>query len=180
MSSPDRRPIVLVGLRGAGKSTVGAELARMARLEFVDLDARIARAAALPDAGRAWLQLGEAGFRDLEQRELARVMDESAARVVAAGGGVVERAANRELLRRQARVLWLVVAPEILARRVEADPNLRPPIAGESPLAEARRMLQRRAAWFQGLDPLVLDAATRNPADLAAAAAALLGLEPLA
>lgn len=174
MPSHDPRAVVLVGLRGAGKSTVGAALARLRGLEFVDLDARVAASAQLPDAGRAWLQLGEVTFRDLEQRELAQLLAEDVSRVIAAGGGVVERAANRALLKRRARVLWLVAPPEVLASRVEADPRLRPPLAGDSPLAEARRLLERRAAWFQELEPHVLDTSSRGIAELAAAAAALL------
>jgi shikimate kinase len=114
------RHVVLVGMMGAGKSTVGAELARRLALPFVDVDSEIERR-----QGRSIAHIfrddGEPAFRMIERTVLADVLGRPEPSVVAAGGGAVIDPANRALMRDRGVVIWLRAQPDELARRVEGD-----------------------------------------------------------
>jgi shikimate kinase len=110
------RPIVLVGLMGAGKSTVGRRLAKRLRLPFVDSDEAIADAAGL-SAGELFERYGDADFRDGERRLVARLVDEGHVRVIATGGGAYVNPATRRLLNERAITIWLDAPVDILAER---------------------------------------------------------------
>ena len=109
------RPIVLVGLMGAGKSTVGRRLAKRLGLPFVDTDAAIEDA-----TGHRWGELferyGEADYRDGERRLVARIVD-GEVRVISTGGGVFVDPATRELLNSRAITVWLDAPVDVLADR---------------------------------------------------------------
>ena len=109
------RPIVLVGLMGAGKSTVGRRLAKRLGLPFVDTDAAIEDA-----TGHRWGELferyGEADYRDGERRLVARIVD-GEVRVISTGGGVFVDPETRELLNSQAITVWLDAPVDVLADR---------------------------------------------------------------
>lgn len=151
--------ICLVGLRGSGKSTVGAALARALGRPFLDLDR------ALEDrAGRTLRELfadpGEEAFRALEAEVLREALRLLPRAVLATGGGVVLRPENREALR-AASVVWLHARPEVLAARVAADPRSlqdRPALGPGGPLAEARRLLGEREPLYREVAQLVVDA----------------------
>jgi shikimate kinase len=101
-----RGPVAIVGYMGSGKSTVGRLLARSLGWDFVDLDREIARSAerAIPEIFERY---GEGHFRDLEHRALLAALDGERERIVACGGGIVERPENREGLAGVATVfLW--------------------------------------------------------------------------
>ena len=101
----DRTNIVLVGMPGCGKTTVGRELAKLTGKPLVDLDEEIVRRAGkpIPDIFR---EEGENAFRDLESRVLAETCAKDG-QVIATGGGAVVRAENRAAMRRTGRVYWL-------------------------------------------------------------------------
>ena len=101
----DQANIVLIGMPGCGKTTVGAELARLSGKPFADLDGEIVRRAGKP-IPEIFSQEGEGAFRELESRALAEVCAKSG-QVIATGGGAVLRAENRAALRRTGRVYWL-------------------------------------------------------------------------
>ena len=108
-----RRPLAFVGLRCTGKSTVGALVAREFGAGFVDLDEALQYSfqsdccSAHGTSLTEWIEAhGWEAFRDAEQAELARVLGGGEVRVVATGGGVVERAANRQLLAARCTVVW--------------------------------------------------------------------------
>jgi shikimate kinase len=109
------RPIVLVGLMGAGKSTVGRRLARRLGLPFVDSDAEIEDAAGL-SAAEVYEKFGEKDFRDGERRLVARLMD-GAVRVIATGGGAYVDPRTRQLLNQRAITIWLDAPVDILTER---------------------------------------------------------------
>jgi len=164
--------VALVGLRGAGKSSLGRLLAGELGRSFVDLDEELARAAGCASAGALLRERGEAGFRDLEQACLARTLEGSEPLVLATGGGVVERAANRELLLARALVVWLRARPEELERRTALDASERPPLqAATGAASEAEALLARRAAWYAELARLELVTDGRAQAELARALA---------
>lgn len=109
------RPIVLVGLMGAGKSTVGRRLAKRLGLPFVDSDDAIGDAAGF-SAAEVFERYGEADFRDGERRLVARLI-EGQVRVIATGGGAFVDPRTRELLNERAITVWLDAPVEILADR---------------------------------------------------------------
>lgn len=109
------RPIVLVGLMGVGKSTVGRRLAKRLGLSFVDSDAAIEDAAGLSPA-EVFEKYGEHDFRDGERRLVARLI-EGDVRVIATGGGAYVDARTRELLNSRAITVWLDAPVEILTER---------------------------------------------------------------
>jgi shikimate kinase len=110
------RPIVLVGLMGVGKSTVGRRLARRLGLSFVDSDAAIEDAAGLSPA-EVFERYGEHDFRDGERRLVARLVSEGDVRVIATGGGAYVDPRTRELLNSRAVTVWLDAPVDILAER---------------------------------------------------------------
>ncbi|MGN6588777.1 MAG: shikimate kinase [Sphingomicrobium sp.] len=109
------RPVVLVGLMGVGKSTVGRRLARRLGLSFVDSDAEIEDAAGYP-AAEIFERFGEQDFRDGERRLVARLV-EGEIRVIATGGGAFVDPTTRKLLNERAITVWLDAPVEILAER---------------------------------------------------------------
>lgn len=109
------RPIVLVGLMGAGKSTVGRRLARRLGLPFVDSDTEIEEAAGAT-AAELFERYGENDFRDGERRLVARLID-GTVRVIATGGGAYVDPRTRQLLNERAITVWLDAPVEVLAER---------------------------------------------------------------
>lgn len=124
------RPIVLVGLMGVGKSTVGRRLARRLGLSFIDSDSAIEDAVGLP-AGEVFERYGEADYRDGERRLVARLVD-GQVRVIATGGGVFVDPRTRKLLNDQAVTVWLDAPVDVLAERT-ARRDTRPLLKTENP-----------------------------------------------
>ena len=125
------KPIVLVGLMGAGKSTVGRRLAGRLALPFVDADAEIEAAAGMTVA-EIFDRFGEAYFRDGERRVIARLIDGSP-KVIATGGGAFVNADTRALILRQTTAIWLDADPVVLADRVRRR-DTRPLLRGRDPM----------------------------------------------
>lgn len=109
------RPLVLVGLMGVGKSTVGRRLARRLGLPFVDSDAAIEDASGY-SAAEVFERYGEQDFRDGERRLVARLI-EGEVRVIATGGGAYVDPRTRELLNERAITIWLDAPIDILTER---------------------------------------------------------------
>lgn len=132
------RPVVLVGLMGVGKSTVGRRLARRLGLPFVDSDAAIEDAAGF-SAAEVFDRFGEKDFRDGERRLVARLID-GEKRVIATGGGAYVDPRTRQLLNDRAITIWLDAPTDVLAERTgrrDTRPLLR--------TADPRNTLQRLA-----------------------------------
>lgn len=126
-----QRPIVLIGLMGVGKTTVGRRLAQRLNLPFVDADAEIETAAGMTIA-EIFDRFGEAHFRDGERRVIARLID-GQPKVVATGGGAFLQPETRALILDQSIAVWLDADPQILAERV-AKRDHRPLLKGKDPL----------------------------------------------
>ena len=109
------RPVVLVGLMGVGKSTVGRRLARRLGLPFVDSDSEIEEAVGLP-WGELFERYGEEDYRDGERRLVARLID-GQVRVIATGGGVFVDPRTRQLLKDETITVWLDAPVDILHER---------------------------------------------------------------
>jgi shikimate kinase len=119
---PSERPIVLVGLMGVGKSTIGRRLARRLGLPFVDSDSAIEDAAGGASTAEVFELYGEAEFRDGERRLVARLV-EGERRVIATGGGAFVNEATRKLLKAQAITVWLDAPIDVLAERTGRRDN---------------------------------------------------------
>lgn len=118
------RPVVLVGLMGVGKSTVGKRLASRLDLPFVDADHEIEEAAGLSVA-EIFERFGEAHFRDGERRVLARLID-GEPKIIAAGGGAFMQPETRALILQRAIAIWLDADLDVLAERVRRRSGTRP------------------------------------------------------
>ncbi|MDE0915469.1 MAG: shikimate kinase [Planctomycetota bacterium] len=160
MTADAPSPLCLVGLRCVGKTTLGRRLAESLAVPFVDLDDELEpdRPGPARGAGECLQDLGEEKFRDLESAALERVLGEGGARVVATGGGVVVRAANRELLRSRARCLWLHASAEQLARRAALDVTLRPALSASHPKAEWQALEVERGKLYAEVSDACIDA----------------------
>ncbi|HAF42395.1 MAG TPA: shikimate kinase [Sphingobium sp.] len=115
-SQARRGPIVLVGMMGVGKSTVGRRLAARLGLSFVDADEEIEKAAGM-SVTEIFERYGEAYFRDGERRVIARLMD-GAPKVIATGGGAFMQDETRKLILEQATAVWLDADIDVLVDRV--------------------------------------------------------------
>ena len=138
------RPVVLVGLMGVGKSTVGRRLARRLGLPFVDSDSEIEEAVGLP-WGELFERYGEADYRDGERRLVARLVD-GAVKVIATGGGVFVDPRTRELLKEKTITVWLDAPVDVLAERTSRR-NTRPLLKNGDPKGTLERLaeIERRA-----------------------------------
>lgn len=140
------RPIVLVGLMGVGKSTVGRRLARRLRLPFVDSDAAIEDAAGY-SAAEIYERFGEKDFRDGERRLVARLVDGRVC-VIATGGGVFVDPGVRELLNDKTITVWLDAPVDVLANRT-ARRDTRPLLRNGDPKGTLMRLAEERRPAYE-------------------------------
>jgi shikimate kinase len=124
------RSIVLVGMMGVGKSTIGKLLAGRLGLDFVDSDDEVERAAGMPISD-IFESFGEPGFRDGERRVIARLIAEGP-KVIATGGGAFINAETRALIREKCLSVWIDADLDILVDRVSRRSH-RPLLAGKDP-----------------------------------------------
>src|SRR6202521_5500896 len=135
------RSVVLVGMMGAGKSTIGRRLSARLRLPFLDADIEIETAAgmSIPDIFET---RGEADFRDGEARVIARLLD-SGPGVLATGGGAFMREEDRSRIRDKAVSIWLKADADIIMRRVKRRAD-RPLLRTADPAATVGRLIRER------------------------------------
>jgi len=156
--------IVLVGFMGAGKSTVGAELARLGGLRLIDLDHLIVSRQGC-SIREIFRQDGEEAFRDYEALALERLAGLSRA-VIATGGGIVGRPGNWLAMRRLGPVVYLRADWDTLCRRIGDDPD-RPLADRRSGDEKLRRLWEKRVPLYEQAD-LVVDSTQGTPAQVAA------------
>lgn len=145
LKSWNGKPIVLVGLMGAGKTTVGRRLAQRLRLPFVDADAEIESAAGM-SVTDIFAKFGEPHFRDGERRVIARLVD-GTPKVIATGGGAFINDETRTLILDQAISIWLDAEPAVLADRVRRR-DTRPLLRGKDPLATLTELAKARNPYY--------------------------------
>lgn len=140
--------LVLLGLPGAGKSTVGPLVAAALGRPFVDLDAEIVRRAGRP-VPAIFAADGEAAFRALERAVTAELLTPGTEPVVLSpGGGWVEDPANRATLGRGVVAVYLRVTPAVALQRMGGTVADRPLLAGGDPVSALSRILARREAYY--------------------------------
>jgi XRE family aerobic/anaerobic benzoate catabolism transcriptional regulator len=146
LSPPPPPPVALLGVRGAGKSTVGAALARRMKVPFVELDQKIETAAGLT-LGELFELHGEAHYRELERAALRSVLDGSPM-VLATGGSIVSDRDSYALLRQRARTVWLRAGAEDHWERVIRQGDRRPMAENPLAFAQLRALLAAREPLY--------------------------------
>lgn len=143
------RPVVLVGMMGAGKSTIGRRLALRLHLPFLDADNEIEAAAAMTIA-EIFEAHGEPHFRDGEARVIARLL-EGGAKILATGGGAYMRAETRDRIRAKAVSMWLEADADVILRRVKRRAD-RPLLKTADPAATIARLIAERYPVYRNAD----------------------------
>jgi shikimate kinase len=141
---------VLVGMMGAGKSTIGRRLAARLRLPFLDADIEIEAAHAGMTIPEIFATHGEPYFRDGEARVIARLLDGGPA-VIATGGGAFMREETRNRIRDMAVSIWLKADLDVIMKRVRRRAD-RPLLQTEDPTATVRRLLEAREPAYATAD----------------------------
>lgn len=147
----DARPIALLGVRGAGKSTVGEALAKKLYVRFVELDKQIEEAAGLP-LSEVFATHGEAYYRRVEREVLNQLLGDRQMMVLATGGSIVNDPTNYALLRSRCRTVWLHAKPEDHWNRVVAQGDQRPMRENPHAFAELRALLAAREKLYARAD----------------------------
>ena len=163
-------PVVLLGVRGAGKSTIGARLARRLGAKFVEVDQRIEQAAGLR-LGEIFELHGEAYYRRLEREVLAQLLADGKPLVLAAGGSIVNDPANYSLLRERAHTIWLRAKAEDHWNRVIQQGDQRPMAQNPHAFSELRALLAAREPLYATAHHVV-DTTGRTPDEVVDAVAA--------
>lgn len=159
--APARPVIALLGLRGAGKTTIGRRLAKRRRVPFVELDRRVEEAADL-SLGELFTLHGEDYYRRLEREVLQDVLKEGRPMVLATGGGLVASADTFALLRQSAVTIWLRARPEDHWNRVVRQGDRRPMADHPQAMADLRALLAAREPLYAMSDHTI-DTSTARP-----------------
>ena len=168
------RSIVLVGMMGAGKSSVGKRLATRLGVPFCDADAEIEKAAGMSIAD-IFARHGEADFRSGEARVIARLLD-AGPQVLATGGGAVMNADTRVAIKAKGVSIWLSAEFDVLMRRVNKRRHERPMLQTADPAATLRALLAAREPVYAQADLTVQSREVPHDAIVSEIMKALSGL----
>jgi XRE family transcriptional regulator, aerobic/anaerobic benzoate catabolism transcriptional regulator len=152
--------IALIGLRGAGKSSLGSRLAKQLGVPFVELDREIEREAGT-SLSEIFLLYGQQGYRRYERRCLEKVLRQHERCVMATGGSIVSEPGTYDLLLSACYTIWLKASPEEHMARVVAQGDTRPMAGSGEAMDDLRRILEGRAALYGQADAVV-DSAGRT------------------
>lgn len=145
-----RRSIVLIGMMGAGKSSIGRRLAARLGVPFVDADSEIEKAAGMSIAD-IFARHGEADFRGGEARVIARLLD-GGPQVLATGGGAVMNSDTRAAIKAKGVSIWLKAEIDVLMRRINKRKSDRPLLQTGDPAATLRQLLAARESTYSQAD----------------------------
>jgi len=167
-----RHRIALIGLRGAGKSTLGARLAKKLGVPFIELDREIERISGMTLATLFDLY-GQTAYRRQERRALESVIESQQRAVIATGGSLVSEPATFDLLLSACFTVWLTAKPEEHMSRVVAQGDFRPMADNEAAMEDLRKILEGRQALYSKADATVDTAGKSVEASLRALDAAI-------
>lgn len=143
--------IALIGIRGAGKSTLGAKFAADSNIPFIELDAEIEKEAGMP-LGEIFSLYGQAGYRAIERRLLERVLSEHSQLILSVGGGVVSEKETYDYLLSNCYTVWIKAKPEEYMARVTAQGDFRVMGGSDQAMEELRRILEAREPLYRKAD----------------------------
>lgn len=149
-----RKRIALIGLRGAGKTTLGGALAKSMRRPFVELDRDIEREAGI-SLSEVFLLNGQAGYRRIERRCLERMINSQEDMVLTVGGGIVSEPDTYNLLLLNCFTVWIKAAPEEYMARVVAQGDMRPMTGHAEAMDDLRKILASRESLYARADAVV-------------------------
>jgi XRE family transcriptional regulator, aerobic/anaerobic benzoate catabolism transcriptional regulator len=139
--------IALIGLRGAGKSTLGVKLAQAVKAPFIELDREIAKEAGM-DLAEIFSLYGQSGYRRIEQRVLERILREYKRAVLSVGGGVVSEKETYDRLLASCYTVWVKANPEDYMARVMAQGDFRAMAENDEAMEDLRRILEAREPFY--------------------------------
>ncbi len=157
-----KKRIALVGLRGAGKTTLGAALAKDRRCAFVELDREIEREAGI-GLSEVFLLYGQAGYRRIERRCLERIIEANAEMVMTVGGGIVSEPETYNLLLLNCFTVWVKASPDEHMARVVAQGDFRPMQGNAEAMEDLTRILEARIPLYRKADRTI-DTTGETPA----------------
>jgi shikimate kinase len=169
----DRRSVVLVGMMGVGKSSIGRRLATRLGIPFVDADAEIEKAAGM-SISDIFARDGEAYFRSGEARVIARLLD-SGPQVLATGGGAFMNEATRAAIKTKGVSIWLSAEFDVLMRRIAKRKNERPMLQTDDPEETLRQLIAVRDPVYALADLTVQSREVPHDSIVAEIATALAG-----
>lgn len=143
--------IALIGLRGAGKSTLGAKLAKQLKVPFIELDREIEKDARMP-LEEIFSLYGQSGYRRIEKRALDRLLREKERVVISVGGGVVSEKETYNALLANCFAIWVKAQPEEHMSRVVAQGDLRAMADNDEAMDDLRRILDAREPFYRKAD----------------------------
>jgi XRE family transcriptional regulator, aerobic/anaerobic benzoate catabolism transcriptional regulator len=146
--------IALIGLRGAGKSTLGSKLAADRDVPFIELDHEIEKETGMPLA-EIFSLYGQSGYRAIEKRTLERVLGESDRGVISVGGGIVSEKDTYDYLLAHCYTIWLKAQPEEHMSRVIAQGDFRAMAGSDRAMEDLRRILESREPLYREADTRV-------------------------
>jgi XRE family aerobic/anaerobic benzoate catabolism transcriptional regulator len=146
-----RKRIALIGLRGAGKSTLGAKLGREMKMTFIELDREIEKDKGMPLA-EIFSLYGQSGYRSIEKRTLERVLRENDKAVISVGGGIVSEKETYEYLLSNCYTVWINAQPEEHMSRVIAQGDFRAMAGSDQAMEDLRRILEAREPLYRKAD----------------------------
>jgi len=158
--SDRKKRIALIGLRGAGKSTLGSRLAKELETPFIELDREVEREAGT-SLSEIFLLYGQAGYRRYERRCLEHVVKRNERAVIATGGSIVSEPGTYDLLLSTCRTVWLKAQPEEHMARVVAQGDTRPMTGNREAMQDLHRILRGRNALYGRAD-VTIDTAHKS------------------
>jgi XRE family aerobic/anaerobic benzoate catabolism transcriptional regulator len=149
-----RMRVALIGLRGAGKSTLGALLSKELEIPFVELDREIEKEAGIP-LSEIFALYGQSGYRAIEHRTLEKVLRREKRAVLSVGGGVVSEKETFDYLLSHCYTVWIQAQPEEHMARVMAQGDFRAMAGNKQAMGDLRRILEAREPQYRKADRCV-------------------------
>jgi XRE family aerobic/anaerobic benzoate catabolism transcriptional regulator len=146
-----RKRIALIGLRGAGKSTLGSKLAGDMTVPFVELDGEIEKDTGMP-LSEIFSLYGQSGYRAIEKRTLAKVLNKHSSAVISVGGGVVSEKETFDYLLSHCYTVWIKAQPEEHMARVLEQGDFRAMAGNDQAMEDLRRILEAREPLYRQAD----------------------------